>query len=139
MANTTKTRTKRKTKTKVKRVAKPRPLLTTDELKTEEGRLASEFPPVRVNVKTGEITTLKRGTRIVKGSFRNRGQDPGKREEFENKRTLEIVCGYPGCKKKRRVATSDLHQVVMCVEHTEEVRALRKRLARQARAAAKPK
>ena len=43
-----------------------------------------------------------------------------------NKQTVEIVCGSPGCKAVRRIATSDAFQVGLCVPCTAEARKARR-------------
>lgn len=54
---------------------------------------------------------------IVRGSLRNSGEVA----EFGNKRTIEIVC--QGDKRtKRRIATSDLHQVKYSREYLKTLR-----------------
>lgn len=50
----------------------------------------------------------------------------------KQKFTIELICSFHGCGERRRVATSDLHQVSMCEEHTKEMR-------NQARAATRNK
>lgn len=55
--------------------------------------------------------------KIVKGSLRDAGETDG----FGNKRTVEIVCQGDG-KTKRRIATSDLHQVKYCESWIKKVR-----------------
>lgn len=88
--------------------ARSRRLLTADELKAEEK------------------VYLDKDYKIVKGTLRNRGEDPGKEARFEKKRSVEITCGKRGCDEKRRIATSDLWQVKFCEPHTLEDRAERK-------------
>ncbi len=62
---------------------------------------------------------------IVKGSLR----DAGEVTEFGRKRTIEIVC--QGDKKtKRRIATSDLHQVMYSEEHIKKLRLERRKSLR---------
>lgn len=47
----------------------------------------------------------------------------------KNKLTVVIRCSHPGCNEKREIATSDLHQVTMCEEHTKAARNERRRAA----------
>lgn len=100
-------------KAKVSKPVRSRPLLDAEGLKAEEKALAAK------------------GYKIVPGTLRNRGEDPGKNPKWAHKRTIEIVCAKRGCSARRRVATSDLHQVRFCEKHTEEARAERKNAARR--------
>jgi hypothetical protein len=129
-ATATKTRKKRTTKAskpavkavkktvKAEKAApKSRPILDEAGLKAAEAELRTSYPA------------------IVKGSLRNVGDDPGKDPKWAHKRTVEIKCAHPGCTKVRRIATSDLHQVTMCEEHTHEYRLAARRKSRAAAAA----
>lgn len=117
---TTATATKgRKTKAKKTVVKRSRPLLTADELKAEEAAY------------------VEAGYKIVKGTLRNRGEDPKKEERFKAKRSVEVKCETRGCGTVYRVATSDLHQKLFCDECTLEQRAERKNAARRAKNAKK--
>jgi len=49
--------------------------------------------------------------------------------KWKGKQTVEIRCQEPGCKARRRVATSDLFQVRMCEEHVLSNRRARRRKA----------
>lgn len=109
---------KRVKKPAKKLVAKPttkrtRPLLTADELKEEEAYYMQYYP------------------NIVPGSICNRGDDPEHNPHFALKRSVVIKCSTPGCREKRRLATSDLHQADKCEAHTMEERAKRKNEARR--------
>lgn len=96
--------------------ARPRPLLDAKQLVQVEQDLRKQYP------------------NVIKGSLRNVGDDPDKNPEWASKRTVEIKCAHPGCTATRRIATSDLHQVTMCVEHTMAHRLERRRIARQGKA-----
>lgn len=65
--------------------------------------------------------------RIVEGSIRRE-----KDGVHKGKLSVVIRCAKRGCPNKRRVATSDLHQVQYCVDCTKEMRAARRRDARKA-------
>ena len=106
----TATKSKKSKKNQVKRT---RPLLSADQLKAEE----KEY--------------VEKGYRIVKGTLRNRGEDPEQDPKVASKRSVEIECGKRGCHERRRIATSDLHQVQFCEPHTLEDRAARKNEARR--------
>lgn len=84
----------------------------------EEARLGKKYPKQK----------------IVKGSLRDAGEVP----EFGQKRTIEIVCQGDG-KTKRRIATSDLHQVKYSAEYMKGLRLQRRKKARSADKPAKPK
>jgi cobyric acid synthase len=91
--------------------ARTRKKLTDEELKAEEKKLKDL------------------GYKIVPGTLKNAN---GRRNaQYHQKRTVEITCSKRGCTVTRRVATSDLHQVTMCEEHTKEARLQRRREARQ--------
>lgn len=108
------------TKANKKKVAsRPRPPLDDKGLRAEEKKLRTKYP------------------QIVGGTLRNCGQDPDAKLIWKTKRTIEIRCGGSKCKNRRRVATSDLHQVAMCEECTTQSRLQRKRDARAAARKAK--
>ena len=83
--------------------------------------------PVEFDRAAEEAKLVKKYTKqnIVKGSLR----DAGEVAEFGQKRTIEIVC--QGDKKtKRRIATSDLHQVMYSEEHIKKLRLERRKSLR---------
>lgn len=83
--------------------------------------------PVQFDRAVEEAKLVKRypNQTIVKGSLR----DAGEVAEFGQKRTVEIVC--QGDKKtKRRIATSDLHQVMYSEEHIKKLRLERRKSLR---------
>lgn len=74
-------------------------------------------------------------THIIAGTMRD--IDPDTESEFYNKRTVQIQCQTPNCKAKRRIATSDLHQVHNCEQCVRRERLARRRQARAERKAVK--
>jgi len=100
------------------KVSRPRPKLDEKELKAACAELRKKYPHVIPN-------TLQNA---------EAGEGP-----HSNKRTVEIKCQHPGCKEKRRVATSDLAQVKFCEEHTRLARLERRRAARKEKSEAKKK
>ena len=72
---------------------------------------------------------------IIAGTMRD--IDTDSESEFYNKRTVQIQCQTPNCKSKRRIATSDLHQVHNCEQCVRRERLARRRQARAERSAAK--
>lgn len=103
--------------------SRPRKLLTQDELTTEEEKLRKRYP------------------HIVKGTLRNAtkgnpmdGLTQDEIRKFKHKRSVIIQCqrtlvgqGEAPCTANRRIATSDLAQVLMCENCTREERNARKR------------
>jgi len=71
--------------------------------------------------------------KIVKGSLRDAGELP----EFGQKRTIEIVCQGDG-KTKRRIATSDLHQVMYSEDYIKTLRLERRKELRASKRKNKP-
>ncbi len=107
--------------------------LTDDELRAEEKALKEKYSQEPHN------------QRIVKDSIADIGAAKDLRGEAVdakfrkwNKRTVEIVCQWKGCKETRRIATSDLAQVKFCETHTIESRKERRKAIRAANKAAKP-
>lgn len=90
-----------------------------------------------VDLKAAEADLRKKYPRVIKGTLRDVGQDPNKDPRWKHKRTVEIRCAKRGCQETRRVATSDLHQVTLCEEHTAEAR--KERRKKQQAARRKPK
>lgn len=116
MATATKAKTKKPAKAKPKAkkpTTKPRPLLDKEELKDEEKLIREDYP------------------HVIKGTLRNIGEDPKRIKVWTTKRTVEIKCAKRGCAIKRRVATSDLHQVDKCPDCTIDERLKRRREARK--------
>ena len=101
-----------KATTKKKVASRPRPKLDDKALRAEERELKKKYPL------------------IVQGTLRNVGEDPDQKPIWKTKRTVVIRCSVKGCKNRRRVATSDLHQVTMCEDCTQKHRLQRKRDAR---------
>lgn len=81
----------------------------------EEKRLREKYP----------------NAKIVHGSVQDICTD--KNDPHYNKRTVEIKCSHPGCHEVRRIATSDLHQVKFCEEHTKQYRLEKRRIERAAK------
>jgi len=91
---------------------------TSDKTKKKELTLADREKAIIA--KYGPGTKFNR--KLVKGSL-----------HFDNSRqkfTIELICSFHGCGERRRVATSDLHQVSMCEEHTKETRNMARAAAR---------
>lgn len=81
-----------------------------------------------------EAELIAKYPQIVKGSMRD--IDPDETSEYYNKRTVQIICKTDGCSNKRRIATSDLHQVENCDHCVRTARLSRRRQARADRKAA---
>jgi hypothetical protein len=86
--------------------------------------------PKRLDEKT--LKTRYADHAIVGGSLRFEAEGT-----HANKQTVEIVCGSPGCKATRRVATSDLFQVSTCSPCVAVARAERRKARRAAAREAK--
>lgn len=95
-------------------------------------KVAAKKQPKEFNREAEEAALIKKYPKqnIVKGSLKNAGEVPG----FKQKRTIEIVCQGDN-KTKRRIATSDLHQVKYSEEYIKRLRLDRRKKLR----AAKPK
>lgn len=50
-----------------------------------------------------------------------------------NKQSMEIACQHPGCKNTRRVFTSDLFQIKLCIEHAKAERTAKRDAAKPAK------
>ncbi len=82
-----------------------------------------------------EAELIVRYPAIIPGSMRD--IDPDETSMYHNKRTVQINCATEGCNHKRRIATSDLHQVAHCESCIRTARLKRRRDARAAHAAQK--
>ena len=103
---------------------------STTDLRAKEDILMAKYPKVTYDVNTGKLVVDKSKSRIVKGSIQDISTDP--KSPHYQKVTVVVTCAYPGCVNRRRIATSDLHQVIFCEEHTLSVRQERRRKARKA-------
>ena len=70
----------------------------------------------------------------IKAKYPTQNIAPGslKFDEKKQKYSVEITCQHSGCKEKRRVFTSDLFQVKLCVAHTKEARRKKRKNKRNA-------
>lgn len=120
--------TKAAAKTPRKKAEKKPP--TKDELTAMEAELREKYSkkPYNQTIVEGSIADIGAATSV------NGRKVPQAFREW-NKRTVEIVCQWEGCNETTRIATSDLHQVKFCPEHTAEHRKEQRRLRRQAKAA----
>lgn len=90
-------------------------------LKGDPAALAKlEYTPEVLAEKEAELR--EKHSHIVKGSLKFNIDGP-----HTNKMTVVIKCTHAGCQETREIATSDLHQVTMCPEHTREARNARRR------------
>lgn len=87
------------------------------------------------NMKELEATYAKRypKQKIVEGSLK----DVGEHEGFPHKRTIAIHC--QACDKKRRIATSDLHQTNHCIGCMKQARLDKRKKTKPAKAKASKK
>jgi len=130
-----------KTKTKAVK-AKPAAKAATKTKETHKAKPAAKTkatPKNKGKPDLGELeTTLIKKypeQKIIKGSLRDVGTIQG----HGNKRTIEINCSNAKCTKKRRIATSDLHQTRYCPDCTKEVRQSRRGTTKPKKVAAKKK
>lgn len=80
--------------------------------------------PKQFDREAEEAILIKKYTeqRIVRGTLRDAGEVP----QFGQKRSVEIICQGDG-KTKRRIATSDLHQVKYSEDYIKKIRLKRRK------------
>ena len=71
-------------------------------------------PKVKKPRKKEEAYFTERYTHAVPGSLQF--------EDTVNKQSMEVACTVNGCPNKRRVYTSDIFQVKLCLEHAKQKR-----------------
>jgi len=92
------------------------------EIGHNEGGLDAMTKEEREVLQEREKELRKTHKRITPGSIKK--ETTG---HWAGKYTVEINCDQRGCTAKRRVATSDLHQVSSCESCTKKLRAERRR------------
>lgn len=126
MTTATATKPRKRATKKANTKAKPAKKTTAKKKATSDANVR----PTAAELKAKETELRKKYPRIVVGSIRDIETKKG--APHYNKMTVEITCAKRGCNEVRRIATSDLHQVTMCEEHTLEQRRANRRAARLA-------
>lgn len=109
---------RKKESLKIEKPSRPRKLLNEEELKDEEAKLKDRYPHIIDN-------TLLNATK----DQTTEGLTADEVTKFRHKRSVIIACT---CGVQRRIATSDLAQVTLCVKCTTDERNRRKRERRAA-------
>ena len=111
---------------KIIKKGRPRKLLSQEELQTEEAR----FMAIGRGIVAGTLLNATKDSPMD-------GLDMGEVHKYRHKRSVIIECAADGCYVQRRIATSDLAQVILCEECTRVARNARKRDRRRVARAAK--